>query len=177
MTLWSDYGLESAAEELAMYIQFANPGDSLLDWNPLENSEKTLDRGNFNISKDDIIAFFLKNRNVTSAHRKRAMRLMMDSIPDNTNSQDIDVAKLLEIWEMDGLDAAVLAWKEMSKKKLKSRPNDNAAEGRKTSSKNRFLEEMGISPEDWAALKKEIEEGEGTHVDLVDMEELSFEDD
>lgn len=177
LTLWSDYGLESAAEELAMYIQFANPGDSLLDWNPLENSEKTLDRGNFNISKDDIIAFFLKNRNVTSAHRKRAMRLMMDSIPDNTNSQDIDVAKLLEIWEMDGLDAAVLAWKEMSKKKLKSRPNDNAAEGRKTSSKNRFLEEMGISPEDWAALKKEIEEGEGTHVDLVDMEELSFEDD
>ena len=177
LTLWSDYGLESAAEELAMYIQFANPGDSLLDWNPLENSEKTLDRGNFNISKDDIIAFFLKNRNVTSAHRKRAMRLMMDSIPDNTNSQDIDVAKLLEIWEMDGLDAAVLAWKEMSKKKLKSRPNDNAAEGRKTSSKNRFLEEMAISPEDWAALKKEIEEGEGTHVDLVDMEELSFEDD
>lgn len=82
----------------------------------MENSEKTLDRGNFNISKDDIIAFFLKNRNVTSAHRKRAMRLMMDSIPDNTNSQDIDVAKLLEIWEMDGLDAAVLAWKEMSKK-------------------------------------------------------------
>lgn len=177
LSLWANYGLERTVEELAMYIQFAKPGASLLDWNPLEDSERTIDRGSFNITKDDLIAFFLKNKNVTSLHRKKAMQLMIDNIPVNTESPNIDIVKLLDIWEEDGLDAAVLAWKEMSKKKLKSRPNENDAKGRNTSSKNSFFEEMGISPEDWAAIKKEIEEGEGTPVDLVDMEELSFEED
>lgn len=177
--LWANYGLERTAEELAMYIQFANPGDSLLDWNPLENSEKTLDRGNFNISKDDIITFFLKNRNVTSAHRKRAMRLMMDSIPDNTNSQDIDVVKLLEIWEKHGLDAAVLAWKKMSKEK-QPKPNSlkKKAKAKNRSSQNTFLKEMGISAETYAALQQEIAEGGGTPIDLgIDVDDIPFDDD
>ena len=176
LSLWANYGLESTVEGLAMYIQFAKPGDSLLDWNQLDDTERTIDRGSFNISKDDLIALFLKNKNVTSLHRKKAMQLMIDSIPVYTDSRNIDIVKLLDIWEEDGLDAAVLAWKEMSKKK-KLRPNENSAKRRNTSSKNTFFEEMGISPEVWSALKKEMEEGEGTSVDLGDMEELSFEDD
>lgn len=178
LTLWSNYGLERVAEELAMYIQFAKPGDSLLNWNPLEESEIALDRGNFNISKDDIIAFFLKNKNVTPAHRKKAMQLMIDSIPDNTNSENIDIVKLLEIWEEDGLDAAVSAWKEMSKKKT-PKPNSpkkkvNAKNG---SSQDIFLKEMGISAEAYTALQQEIVEGGGTPVDLgIDWEEVPFDD-
>lgn len=179
LTLWSNYGLERVAEELAMYIQFAKPGDSLLNWNPLEESEIALDRGNFNISKDDIIAFFLKNKNVTPAHRKKAMRLMMASIPVNTNSQDIDVVKLLEIWEKDGLDAAVLAWKEMSKEK-QPKPNSlkKKAKAKNRSSQNTFLEEMGISAETYAALQQEIAEGGGTPIDLgIDVDDIPFDDD
>lgn len=179
LSLWANYGLEKTAEELAMYIQFAKPGDSLLDWNPLEDSEKTLDRGNFNISKEDIITFFIKNKNVTPAHRKKAMRLMMASVPGNDNSQDIDVVKLLEIWEKHGLDAAVLAWKEMSKKKKQKldSPQKNG-KATKRSSQNTFLEEMGIPAEAYAAIQQEIAEGGGTPIDLgIDGDDITFADD
>lgn len=168
LSLWANYGLESTADELAKYIQFAKPEDSLLDWNPLEDSENTLDRGNFNISKDDIIAFFLKNKNVTSAHRKKAMQLMMASVPVNDKLQDVDVVKLLEIWEKNGLDTAVLAWKEMSKEK-QPKPNSlkKKAKAKNRSSQNTFLEEMGISAETYAALQQEIGEGGGTPAGLL----------
>lgn len=175
---WEKYGIEQTADELAMFIQFANPGDSLKDWNPLADSKQTIDRGSFNISKDDLIAFFLKNKNVTSLHRKKAMQLMIDSIPDNTNSENIDIVKLLEIWEEDGLDAAVSAWKEMSKKKT-PKPNSpkkkvNAKNG---SSQDIFLKEMGISAEAYTAPQQEIVEGGGTPVDLgIDWEEVPFDD-
>lgn len=179
LSLWANYGLESTADELAMYIQFAKPEDSLLDWNPLEDSENTLDRGNFNISKDDIIAFFLKNKNVTSAHRKKAMQLMMASVPVNDKLQDVDVVKLLKIWEKNGLDTAVLAWKEMSKEK-QPKPNSlkKKAKAKNRSSQNTFLEEMGISAETYAALQQEIAEGGGTPIDLgIDVDDIPFDDD
>lgn len=179
LSLWANYGLERTAEELAMYVQFAKPGDSILDWNPMEDSEETLNRGNFNISKEDIITFFIKNKNVTPAHRKKAMRLMMASVPVNDNSQDIDVVKLLEIWEEHGLDAAVLAWKEMSKKK-KQKLDSTQKNGKATkrSSQNTFLEEMGISAEAYAAIPQEIAEGGGTPIDLgIDGDDIPFADD
>lgn len=175
---WEKYGIEQTVDELAMFIQFANLGDSLKDWNPWADSKQTIDRGSFNISKDDLIAFFLKNKNVTSLHRKKAMQLMIDSIPDNTNSENIDIVKLLEIWEEDGLDAAVSAWKEMSKKKT-PKPNSpkkkvNAKNG---SSQDIFLKEMGISAEAYTALQQEIVEGGGTPVELgIDWEEVPFDD-
>ena len=103
---------------------------------------------------------------------------MIDSIPDNTNSENIDIVKLLEIWEEDGLDAAVSAWKEMSKKKT-PKPNSpkkkvNAKNG---SSQDIFLKEMGISAEAYTALQQEIVEGGGTPVDLgIDWEEVPFDD-
>lgn len=179
MTLWSNYGLESAAEDFAMYIRFAKPGDSLLDWNPLEEYETTLDRGAFNISKDDIIAFFLKNKNVTPAQRKKAMRLMMASIPVKTNSEDIYVVKLLEIWEKDGLDAAVLAWKEMSKEKEpKSNSPTKTAIAGDQSSQNMIKEDMGISVKDHTAIQQEIAEGGDTPIGLgIDENEIPFNDD
>ena len=177
LSLWAEYGLERTAEELSMYIQFAKPGDSLLDWNPLEDSEETFDRGNFNISKDDIIAFFLKNKNVTPSHRKRAMQLMMASVPVNTNSQDVD--KLLEIWEKKGLDAAVLAWKELPKKKNSgSYSPKTKAKATNQSSQNPFLEEMGVSAENFGSIQREIAEGDGTPSDLdINWDDIPFADD
>lgn len=173
---WERFGLEKTAEELSLFVQFANTGDSLKDWNPLVDTERTIDRGSFNISKDDLIAFFLKNKNVTSLHRKKAMQLMIDSIPVNTDSENIDIVKLLDIWEEDGLDAAVLAWKEMSKKKT---PNPNSpkkkVKAKNGSSQDIFLKEMGISAEAYTALQQEIVEGGGTPVDLgIDWEEVPF---
>lgn len=170
LNYWERYGIDETVEDLTLFVQFANPGNSLKDWNPLADSqERTIDRGNFNISRDDLIAFFLKNKNVTSLHRKKAMKLMIDSIPVNTASENIDIVKLLDIWEEDGLDAAVLAWKEMSKKKT-SKPNSpkkkakvNAKNG---ASQDVFLKEMGISAEAYATLQQEIAEGGGTPVDL-----------
>ena len=171
---WERYGLEKTAEYLTLFVQFANGGDSIQDWNPSADSEHRIDRGNFNISKDDLIEFFLKNKNVTSLHRKKAMRLMIDSIPVNTDSENIDIVKLLDIWEDDGLDAAVLAWKEMSKKK-KSNSLNNKTNANNRSSQNTFLKEMGISVEDLAAIRQEIAEGGGVPIDLdIDWNDIPF---
>lgn len=160
LSLWSNYGIERAAEELAMFIQFAKPGESLIDWNPLKDPEQTLDRGTFNISKDDIIAFFLKNKNVTAIHRKKAMQLMMASIPANAEPQVENIGALLDIWEKDGLDAAVKAWKEMSKQdKSHKRKSSSKSSKRKDSSEKDLFEEMGISRENMQAIQKEISEG------------------
>lgn len=174
---WERYGLEKTAEELTLFVQFANPGDSLQNWNPLADSGQTIDRGSFNISKDDLIAFFLKNKNVTSLHRKKAMQLMIDSVPVNTDSENIDIAKLLDIWEEEGLDAAVWAWKEMSKKKKPNSPKKKA-NVKNQSSQNKFLKEIGISDDNFAALQQEIAEGGGTPVDLgIDWDDVPFDDD
>ena len=174
---WEKYGIEKTAEELTLFVQFANPGDSLQDWNLLVDSEQTIDRGSFNISKDDLIAFFLKNKNVTSLHRKKAMQLMIDSIPVNTDSENIDIVKLLDIWEEDGLDAAVVAWKEMSKKQKSNSPKKKR-NAKNRSSRNIVLKETGITVDDLAALEQEIAEGGGTPVDLdIDWDDIPFADD
>lgn len=176
---WERFGIEKTAEELTLFVQFANPGDSIQDWNPSAASEQTIDRGSFNISKDDLIAFFLKNKNVTSLHRKKAMQLMIDSITVNTDSQNIDIVKLLDIWEEKGLDEAVLAWKEMPKKKKpkpispKKKTNAN-----NRSSQNIFLKETGNTVDDLTALEQEIAEDGGTPVDLdIDWDDIPFADD
>lgn len=175
---WENYGIEKTAEELTLFVQFANLGDSFQDWNPLEDSEQTIDRGSFNISKDDLIAFFLKNKKVTSLHRKKAMQLMIDSIPVNNDSPNIDIVKLLDIWEKDGLDAAVAAWKEMSKKENTNHSSPKKkANAKDRSSQNTFLKEMGISAESLAALQKEIAEDGCTPVDLdIEWDDIPFAD-
>lgn len=63
---------------------------------------------------------------------------LRDSIPVNTNLENIDTVKLLDIWEEDGLDAAVLAWKEMSKKKKPNSPN------KKTNAQSRSFQNTSL---------------------------------
>lgn len=176
---WEKYGIEKTTEELTLFVQHANPGESFKDWNPLVDSKPTIDRGSFNISKDYLISFFLKNKNVTSLHRKKAMKLMINSIPVNTDSENIDIVKLLDIWEKDGLDAAVAAWKEMSKKKkTKHSLSKKKANAKDQSVQNNFLKKMGISAESWAAIQQEIAEGGGTPVDLdIDWDDIPLSDD
>lgn len=119
LTLWENKGLQGAVDNLALFIQHGNPNDSILDPNPLTSAETTVDRGVFNITKEDIIAFFLRNKNVTTMHRKRAMQILMSNISPNTEYNNINIVELLEIWENEGLDAAVKIWKESSTKKTK----------------------------------------------------------
>lgn len=176
LTLWEKEGLANTVEELTLYIQYANPSNSILDWNPLADSEKTIDRGAFNFTKEDIIAFFLKNKNVTTTQRKKAMQLMMLTTPNQMALDGINVIELLNIWEKEGLDAAVKAWKESIKKntsqkktKVKSKTNKSDRE---------FIRETGISKEVFESLQMEIEEGAGTVVNIdIDWDDVPFADD
>lgn len=180
---WAAHGLEKTAEELTLFIQFANPEDSLQDWNLSADSEQTIDRGSFNISKDNLITFLLKNKNVTSLQRKKAMKLLLDNIPVNTESLNIDIVKLLDIWEGEGLDAAVLAWKEMLKKE-KSKPNspkkkaNTEIRSSQNSSQDSFPKEMGISEETFADLLQEIAEDGGRIIAQCSLwDDIPFADD
>lgn len=176
LTLWEKNGLDGVVEELTLFIQYANPSNSILDWNPLADSENKVDRGTFNFTKEDIIAFFLKNKNVTASHRRRAMQLMMTNLNSQVDADGINVVELLNIWEKDGLDAAVKAWKQSTKnssaqRMAKARTNADNPDGK-------FIPEIGISKEMFESLQKEIAEGSGAVVDLdIDWDDISFADD
>ena len=75
---------------------------------------------------------------------------------------------LLDIWEKDGLDAAVMAWKKLHDKKqtgTNRKPKKDKSLKEFGLSNGSLVEDFGISKEDWIALKKEIEADTGTPVD------------
>lgn len=128
LTLWEKKGFKTAAEELALFIQYARPDDSILNWNPLGESEETamIDRGDVKSGENYLLEFFLKNRNLNGSQKKRFMNLLMQITP--TLQPGINAEELISVWEKDGLDAAVEAWKEqmqsasIPKGKLKPKP-------------------------------------------------------
>lgn len=122
LALWEREGLQGAIETLTNFMRFGNPTDSVMDWDITKMDEAPIDRGAFNFTKEDMISFFLKNKNVTTSHRKKAMQLMMANFSSNDDSDDSNVAKLLNIWESKGLDAAVKAWKESKNKPKRKKP-------------------------------------------------------
>lgn len=124
--LWEKDGLESAVEELTSYIQCANSENSILDWQPIPESKQTVNRGAFNFTKEDIITFFLRNKNVSIAQRKRAMQLMMANIPSQDSPIGANIEELLDIWEKDSLDAAVKVWEELSESKNARKQNNSS---------------------------------------------------
>ena len=128
LALWEREGLQGAIETLTNFMRFGNPTDSVMDWDITKMDEAPIDRGAFNFTKEDMISFFLKNKNVTPAHRKKAMQLMMANFSSNADSDDSNVAKLLNIWESKGLDAAVKAWKESKKKPKQQKPGKKKEE-------------------------------------------------
>lgn len=172
LTLWEKEGLASTVEELTLYIQYANPTDSILSWNPLADSKNTIDRGSFNFTKEDIIAFFLKNKNVTASHRKRAMQLMMANIHEQSDGDGINVVELLNIWEKDGLDAAVKAWKESTNKQVQQKTK---AKKSKSNSASKFTRETGFSKEAFGTFRQEIALDGGTPVEIdIDWDDIPF---
>lgn len=176
LTLWKEKGLSKTAETLAMFVQFAESGTSILDWESADVSESAVNRGNFKIADNDIIAFFLKNKNVTTLHRRKAMQLMMATHSKDVEIPETDIIKLLEIWENDSLDAAVTVWKKISKniKTISQKSSNNNIH----STKGTSIENESISAEDFMAIQKEIEEDDSTPTDLsFDWDDILFSED
>lgn len=168
LTIWENSGFEGASEELATFIQYGKQGESILDWNPLAESNEgaNIDRGSIVSGKEYLLKYFLNNRKLTMSQKKRLLRLLSLSMQDK--SEGIDLEHLLDIWEKDGLDAAVMAWKKLHDKKKDStnrKPKKDKSLKEFGLSNGSFLEEAGISKEAWIALKKEIEADTGTPVD------------
>lgn len=114
LTLWEKYGIDEASDMLVMFIQYGKPGDSILNWNPLVDLDSedgsAIDRGTIVSGKEDMIKYFLNKRRLNRHHQKRFLRLLSASAP--TEAQGCDIDHLLTIWENEGLDSAVKAWKE-----------------------------------------------------------------
>ena len=94
------------------------------------------------------------------------MKLLSTSIPNYTLG--IDVEHLLDIWENDGLDAAVKAWKDLSEEnKVRNRnaKKSNSVSILNTSEKD-SLKSMGITKESWTKLRQEIDADGGIPVDF-----------
>ena len=181
LTLWENKGFENAADVLALFIQYGRPGDSILDWNPLIDLEEApvIDRSTTISGKAYLIGYFLKNRRLTSSHRNRLVKLLSPIVPDMPS--EINIEHLLNIWETEGLDVAVKAWKEISKEE------DNGSKGKHlkglmaigkgdqdvTLSK---VKRMGISKEFFTSLRKETEVDSDTPIKL-DIDDIPFTDD
>lgn len=113
LSIWENCGFENAAEELALFVRYGRPGESILDWNPLADSSNTIeiDRGKIKAGREYLLGYFLKNRHLTNSQKSRLAKLLKPNIFDV--SGNIDVEHLLTIWETDGLDAAVKEWKKI----------------------------------------------------------------
>lgn len=81
------------------------------------------------------IKFFTHRKNLTPIQKKRLDSLLVrDCVrPGAAGPVDEHVVELLEIWENQGLDAAVKAWKSASVKKVKRRFHSSKNKPTKTS--------------------------------------------
>lgn len=113
LTLWEKSGFERAAQILAMFIQYGKPGESILYWNPLTESDGSanIDRGPIVSGKDYLLKYFINSHKLTMSRKKRLLRLLLLSAQDKPGC--INIVYLLDIWEKDGLDAAVKAWEKL----------------------------------------------------------------
>lgn len=177
LSLWEREGLENASEKLALYIQYGREGESILDWSPLNDSEKTqnIDRGKIRSGKEYLLKYFLKNKNLTSAQKNRLLKLLSTLIPDE--SSGIDVEYLLGIWENKGLDAAVKAWKNLDKKKKESSKNsqkEKSASDVEASSKEKSPK-RSLTKELVKKIQLEVDEDSGIPDDFdIDWDDIPF---
>lgn len=176
LTIWEKNGFEQAAAQLALFIQFGKDDESILDWNPLINTNGIdIDRGIIKNERRHLILFFLKNKQLTIPQKKRFTRLLEANLFSSHPTADVE--KLLEIWENEGLDAAVKAWKNMIKSdkgisfSLKSNVKTPKKDKCLKTSTRSFFDSMGINPEDMKALMKEIEKSRGTEVKTLGQDE------
>lgn len=165
LTIWEEYGIEKASARLASFIRFAKSGESILDWDSSSVSEGTanLDRGVIFSGREYLIKYFLKNRQLSKDEKRRLMRLLFESAP--IEPIGIDIEPLLLIWEKEGLDAAVKAWKERLAKSAVESPKKTQREDsteKIVDSEISFLseesmqQEIGMTKESLADLRNEM---------------------
>lgn len=114
LSLWEKYGYEDAAGELEMFIRYGRQGESILDWNPLKEKkgeDANIDRGGVKQGNNYLLKFLLGKKSLTHSQMERLIRLLIPSLPDGP--VDTRVVELLEIWENQGINAAVKAWKKL----------------------------------------------------------------
>lgn len=102
-----------------------------------------------------LIKFFTHKKNLTQVQRRKLDFLLARDCATiaATAERDPNVGRLLDIWEKEGLDAAVAAWKE-----LQSQPKKP---------KNEII----------AGVKKEVEEGGGIPLEFDDDFDFGFDED
>lgn len=165
LTLWEGNGYQRAAEELALFIKYGKQGESILDWEPqIEANDNStgLSRSDMKAGKEYLIDYFIRNRHLTSSHKKRFANLLL-SINQGA-AIGIDVEKLLTIWENKGLDAAVKAWKDARTESKNEKPKPKPKQIITMSEEETIPQEdpcereesLGISKEDLAAIEEEI---------------------
>lgn len=155
LTLWEREGFANAAETLTNFIRHSNPGSSILAFADKEKENKINPRLT-HAGKNYLINYFLKNKHLTPSQRARFAKLMEIVLPSATPVSNIEY--LLNLWEKEGMDAAVVAWQKMQIDSKQKRPGKPAKGVRKKSAKNPFIDD-GLSPEILKAIKQEAEEG------------------
>lgn len=116
LSLWEKNGFEYVADELTLFIQYGRPEESIIYGNPLTGSDDPhIDRGAIKSGKEYLLSYFLKHKHLTSSQKKRFTKLLMPILTTADSQSTKEVEELLPIWEKEGLDAAVKAWKELSK--------------------------------------------------------------
>ena len=160
LSLWETKGFDDAADKFGRFIQFGNRGDSIMDWNLLEesNDSSNIDRGHIADGKVLFLKYFLQNKHLNRNAKARFLRLITATIPDDATS--VDVEHLLDIWEKEGLDAAVKAWKKAiandKKRKRNSLKRESIGQIEVLPSQEVFsgIEPLRISKEDLIAFKE-----------------------
>lgn len=115
LALWENKGFDAAAKELSLFIQYGTQGESILDWKPFTGSKDTpvIDRGVIEFGREYLLGFFLKNRHISNSNKKQLIKLLTTTVPNISAGENVE--NLLTIWENNGLDAAVKAWKNLLK--------------------------------------------------------------
>ncbi|MDE6423113.1 MAG: reverse transcriptase family protein, partial [Muribaculaceae bacterium] len=109
--IWEKEGFESAAKKLALFLQYGGTGESILQLNSkIESGESFVsDRGSIPSGEQYLIRYFLKNRNLSNCHKARLLKLITPVLSESNVSSEGE--SLLSLWENEGLETAVKAWK------------------------------------------------------------------
>lgn len=118
----------------------------------------------------NLINFFIRNKHLTHKQKGKFKFLLardLAEIEEKKSSNMSSVEWLLNIWEKEGLDAAVNAWKNNLQESSDKQPAKKKKNSNKTSSGKDKLSESsspiipqpdGIDPKDFEVIKAEHEE-------------------
>lgn len=176
--MWECNGYAFANHRLSQFLQFGSSKDSILEWKEPElevetTEEESIDRGTFETDNHLLLKHLLRNKHLNNSEKQRFAKLIRQLIDVTTENSDyVDIEMLLDTWENEGLDAAVLKWKEEMKKsdEIKRRMKQNRNKNRRNDSAIVPLFGKGsngfISKESMKAVAHEMENDSGKKSDL-----------